>query len=244
MKKLYKINQFTSQEWDAIEYDWDAHEDEIVIIEKKNKYCMDITANGKRIVPILRKIEESMTKAGLAGENGVFAGWFGEWANSLTNRQDRKYFIWNYSGRQDIDNGCWSYSWGIEELDDGLWYIFLNIAKPQQEATEEPQETEEQTTKEEKSMESAKSTKKISFEIRQLDAWGNAEEGYEINTSYLLGTMATKAQNERKAFTDWLRKHCGIIFKKNRTLIEFDGDCYTIIDRKTKEPLFIAIYQF
>ena len=103
--------------------------------------------------------------------------------------------------------------------------------------TEEAQEATEETTDSKKPTEA----KENSFEIRQLDAWGNAEEGYEINESWLLGTMATKAQNERKAFTDWLRKHCGIIFKKNRTLIEFDGDCYTIIDRKTKEPLFIAI---
>ena len=84
-------------------------------------------------------------------------------------------------------------------------------------------------------------TKKYSFEIRQLDAWGNAEEGYEINTSYHMGEMQTKAQNERRAFTGWMKRHLGISFKPNRTLIEYDGDCYTIIDRKTKEPLFIAI---
>ena len=103
--------------------------------------------------------------------------------------------------------------------------------------------TETTTEKEEQNMEST-NTKKISFEIRQLDAWGNAEDGYDINTSYNMGEMTTKAQNERKAFTSWLKNHCGISFKNNRTLIEFDGDCYTIIDRKTKEPLFIAIPQY
>jgi hypothetical protein len=86
-----------------------------------------------------------------------------------------------------------------------------------------------------------KNTKGYSFEIRQLDAWGNAEEGYEINESWHMGEMITKAQNERRAFTAWMKRHLGISFKNNRTLIEFDGDCYTIIDRKTKEPLFIAI---
>ena len=84
-------------------------------------------------------------------------------------------------------------------------------------------------------------TKKISFEIRQLDAWGNAEDGYEINTSYQMGEMQTMAKDEKKAFTAWMKRHLGISFKPNRTLIEYDGDCYTIIDRKTKEPLFIAI---
>ena len=81
----------------------------------------------------------------------------------------------------------------------------------------------------------------MKFEIRQLDAWGNNEEGYEINTSYLMGTMETRAKNEKQAFTRYLANKHGITFKRNRTRIEFDGDCYTIIDRKTKEPLFIAI---
>ena len=82
---------------------------------------------------------------------------------------------------------------------------------------------------------------KYQFEIRQLDAWGNKEEGYDINTSYYMGIMETAAKNEGKAFTRYLARKHGIIFKKNRTRIEFDGDCYTIIDRKTWEPLFIAI---
>ena len=113
-------------------------------------------------------------------------------------------------------------------------YTWNGYKKPNEE-TEEAQGT---TNEEEQNM---KNTNEISFEIRQLDAWGNAEEGYEINTSYHMGEMTTKAQNERKAFTAWMKRHLGISFKKNRTLIEYDGDCYTIIDRKSKEPLFIAI---
>lgn len=165
--KQYKINQFTVEQWDSIEYDWNEHEDEIVIIEKKDAYCMDITANGKRIVPILRKIEKSMTDAGLAGDDGIFAGWFGEWANELTDRSSRKYFIWNYSGKSDRERGCWSYSWGIEQIDDDLWYIFLNIAKPQQE-TEEAQETKEEIEEEETTMKNTKSMTK-SEAIREID---------------------------------------------------------------------------
>lgn len=84
----------------------------------------------------------------------------------------------------------------------------------------------------------------MNFEIRQLDAWGNKEEGYDINISYLMGTMTTSAQNEKAAFTRYLARKHGIIFKKNRTRIDFDGDCYTILDRKTLEPLFIAIPQY
>lgn len=134
--------------------------------------------------------------------------------------------------------------WFIYELTVTMKYgkteAMKEVAKHLHEMLTKPTtEAQEITNEEEQTMNT--NTKKISFEIRQLDAWGNNEEGYEINTSYLMGEMVTKAQNERKAFTSWLKNHCGISFKPNRTLIEFDGDCYTIIDRKTKEPLFIAI---
>lgn len=87
-----------------------------------------------------------------------------------------------------------------------------------------------------------KNASKIKFEIRQIDAWNYGDdEGWIWNTSYHMGEMTTKAQDIRKAFTAWMKRHLGISFKNNRTLIEYDGDCYTIIDRKTKEPLFAAI---
>lgn len=81
--------------------------------------------------------------------------------------------------------------------------------------------------------------KEISYDVRQLECL-NYDGEWTENTSYNLGSFQTSAKNERKAFTQYLRKQ-GITFFKNRTLIEFDGDCYTVIDRKTKEPLFIAI---
>ena len=83
----------------------------------------------------------------------------------------------------------------------------------------------------------------MKFEIRQLDCY-MYDDDWTWNESYLLGTMETKAQNEKRAFTQWMKNHAGITFKPNRTLIDFDGDCYTIIDRKTKEPLFAAIPEY
>ena len=82
----------------------------------------------------------------------------------------------------------------------------------------------------------------MKYEIRQLDCYLYGDE-WTQNTSYLIGAFEThcKAENEKQAFTRYLANKHGIVFKKNRTRIEFDGDCYTIIDRKTKEPLFIAI---
>lgn len=87
--------------------------------------------------------------------------------------------------------------------------------------------------------------KKFKFEIREIKAWNyGEEEGWIWNTSYHMGDMVTSAKNEKRAFTSWMKNHAGITFKPNRTLIEYDGDCYTIIDRKTKQPLFIAIPQY
>ena len=79
----------------------------------------------------------------------------------------------------------------------------------------------------------------MEFEVREIDAW-NCEDGWTWNASFFMGTFYTKAKDEKRAFSAFLRKQ-GIIFKVNRTLIEDDGEVLTIIDRKTKEPLFCAI---
>ena len=41
----------------------------------------------------------------------------------------------------------------------------------------------------------------MTFEIRELDAWGNEIEGYDINTSYLMGNMETRCncKNDKKS---------------------------------------------
>lgn len=118
-----------------------------------------------------------------------------------------------------------------EDIEDAVKFGWIEA----QEATNtNKSESEEETT--------MKNTSKIKFEIREIDAWNYGEdEGWIWNTSYHMGVMVTKAKDEKKAFTAWMKHHLGISFKPNRTLIEYDGDVYTIIDRKTKEPLFAAI---
>ena len=85
--------------------------------------------------------------------------------------------------------------------------------------------------------------KKYKYEIRQIDAW-NSPEGWTWNTSYLMGTMATSAENVGKAISRYLKQHHGITFKANRTRTQDDGNVIEIIDRKTGEPLFAAIPMF
>ena len=79
----------------------------------------------------------------------------------------------------------------------------------------------------------------MKYEVRQIDAW-NSPDGWTWNESYRVGEFRTKARNEKRAFVRFLNRH-GIVFKKNRTRIEYDGDIYEIQDRKTREPLFAAI---
>lgn len=79
----------------------------------------------------------------------------------------------------------------------------------------------------------------MKFLVRQVEAWASPD-GWDYNNVWNIGELRTNAKDERKAITSFLRKN-GIVFKKNRTLIWFDGDNYEIVDRKTKEPLFDAI---
>lgn len=79
----------------------------------------------------------------------------------------------------------------------------------------------------------------MKYEVRQIDAW-NSPDGWTYNDSWHVGEFRTNARNEKRAFTNFLKRH-GIVFKKNRTRIEYDGDIYEIQDRKTREPLFAAI---
>ena len=82
-------------------------------------------------------------------------------------------------------------------------------------------------------------TEKTTFEVRQIDAI-MYDDCWTWNTSYYIGTFKTSAKNEKAAFMKYL-KSLNIRFKLNRTLIEYDGSYYEVIDRKTKEPLFAAI---
>lgn len=78
------------------------------------------------------------------------------------------------------------------------------------------------------------------FLVRQVEAWADPDGGWTYNDVWNVGEMTTEAKDERRALTAFLRRK-GVIFKKGRTRIWFDGDNYTIEDRKTGEPLFDAI---
>lgn len=77
------------------------------------------------------------------------------------------------------------------------------------------------------------------FEIRQIDAWSDGE-GWIYNTTYNLGEFTTVSADIPRAFRAALNR-LGVTFAKGRTTTVYDGDVYEIIDRATREPLFVAI---
>ena len=81
----------------------------------------------------------------------------------------------------------------------------------------------------------------IRFEIRQVDAW-NSPEGWTYNDSFNIGSFTTAAQDETRAFYRALAR-LGVRFNRGTVRAFDDGCIIEIIDRKTAEPLFVAIPQ-
>ena len=85
-----------------------------------------------------------------------------------------------------------------------------------------------------------KNTEPITYEIRQVDVWGNKEDGYTYNQTWRIGTFTTAEQDARRAFRRALAR-LGVTFKPYSTVAVDDGTVIEIIDRATGAPLFAAI---
>lgn len=77
------------------------------------------------------------------------------------------------------------------------------------------------------------------YEVRQIDAIAY-DDGWTYNETWHLGTFSTFSQDIPRAFRRYL-KQLGVTFYRGRTVTEYDGDVYEIVDRATREPLFAAI---
>ena len=77
------------------------------------------------------------------------------------------------------------------------------------------------------------------YEIRQVDALAY-DDGWTYNETWHLGSFATASQDVPRAFRRALAR-LGISFYPGRTVTEYDGDIYEIVDRATRQPLFAAI---
>ena len=80
------------------------------------------------------------------------------------------------------------------------------------------------------------------YEVREIDAWHDGE-GWTYNDSWNIGSFCTYSQDIPRAFRRYLKEHHGVTFYRGRTVTEYDGDVYEIVDRATRQPLFAAIPQ-
>ena len=79
----------------------------------------------------------------------------------------------------------------------------------------------------------------MKFEIRQVDAWPDGE-AWTYNETFHIGEFTTNAKNLKKAFCNALH-NLGIVFNRGRVVIIDDGDILEAQNRKSGEPLFVAI---
>ncbi len=79
------------------------------------------------------------------------------------------------------------------------------------------------------------------YEVRQVDAY-LYDDCWTYNETWHLGSFTTAVADVPRAFRAALRR-LGVTFHRGRTVTEYDGDVYEIVDRATREPLFVAIPQ-
>lgn len=86
------------------------------------------------------------------------------------------------------------------------------------------------------------------YEVREIDAWAEYDNpddpdeapSWAWNTSFIVGTFSTAAQDTARAFRHYLKAQ-DVTFRRGTTRTEYDGDVYEIVDRKTGQPLYAAV---
>lgn len=91
--------------------------------------CSDCTTACKSYKTALRRFFKALTENG----ESLISNWYAEILESCENG----YFKMSDSG---------SYSWGIEEVSDGVWYVFLNINRAVHDESYAPATDEEELT--------------------------------------------------------------------------------------------------
>ena len=80
----------------------------------------------------------------------------------------------------------------------------------------------------------------MKYELRQIDAWGNKTDGYDYNETFHIGTYNQRSDDGIRSFLRGLHKY-GITCKRGVCRVEYDGDIYELIERKTDRPIICAV---
>lgn len=77
---------------------------------------------------------------------------------------------------------------------------------------------------------------KYAWELRQVDAWGNREDGYTWNESFHIKNVKISSGRERNCLMQNIRKGYRRQYK-----VVYDGSVYELQLRKTDEPIFALL---
>lgn len=83
--------------------------------------------------------------------------------------------------------------------------------------------------------------KKDLYEIRKVDAWLDCES-WIWNDSFRIGQFTTSAKNQRRAFSNALKK-LGFVLERGKYRIVDCMDVLEIQERNTGRPIFAAIFR-
>jgi hypothetical protein len=78
------------------------------------------------------------------------------------------------------------------------------------------------------------------FEVRQVDAWGNGDDGWEYNETWHLFDFTARSGNEKRSLRRALNRH-GITLTPRCKTYSPDGDMLEVVEIRTQKPLFCAI---
>ena len=121
---MEKIRKFASQEQYEAYYEINEHKpgNIVDVVESETHYCADLTTYCKKPSTAVRRF--------FAAVNGIKD--YECWEEGMEESVESGYMslkdtFWNEeTGREDFGG---NYAFGIEELDDGLWYMFFNVKK-------------------------------------------------------------------------------------------------------------------
>lgn len=175
--KIYEFNSF--EEFERAEV---AGEDEALTIVTENGWIKsDLVTVCKSWKTALRRFFKA-----LSARHPEIA----EWTESLTESAENGYFRMNDSMMADgTQNPFPGYAWEIEEVQEGVWYIFLNVRQDEDKTPAEATENATETTAKAETITAASTRQawEIAGEILGTDytedTASTARAGYSIHRS-------------------------------------------------------------
>lgn len=130
--KRYDFNSFEEFSEAEVSNEWEA----LTVVTENGWIKADLMTECKSWKTALRRFFKALDP----DNSDVLSGWY----ECMKESAESGYFKLNDSRMADGSrNQCMTYAWEIEEMNDGEWYIFLNIHPGEYETEEETEETAE-----------------------------------------------------------------------------------------------------